>query len=740
MPDHWADLYDGNSTDMNATFNTNPSPTINGVLASGEWDDADTYTVDLTEDIKIYTMRDNTYVYVAMEALDDTVSDSRDRGYTYFDCDHDATANPDVNDKQIVYYGTSGPTYREGDGSTWQITTMPTGWAVARGMTSGHRSYEFRARITDLNETGNFWNCSSEIGFGCCARCYGGGAGNTHIWYPDNYHGGGGGLTLYHYKPDTWGDLHYGVCVSIPPQINSVTDTPDPQEYNQNVNITVNATDSAGVDSAWVNINGIGNYSMIQGAGDYWHLNQTYPVLGTHSYFIAVNDTHDNWNVSSTYNFTIQDTTPPDINSMTDTPDPQEYNHYVNISANITDFSTINIVRLNITYPDSTTTNITLKGVGDIYYNNLTYSQLGIHTYFIWTNDSYNNGNKSSSRTFTIRDTTLPGIYNVTDSPDPQGINKYVNVTCDINDLAVDSAWLNVTYPNSTYTNNTMNPGTGDEWYYNTTYIPVGLYNYTIWVNDTSNNWNNSGIFNFTIIDDILPEITNVTDQPDPQEYAGYVNITCDVTDNLNVSSVWINITGIGNYSMTSGTGNEYYYNTTYSQLGTFNYKVWANDSFNNWNSSTQYNFTVRDTTLPTMSGLSVASDTTQFEGYMNVTVTVTDNVAVYTVKLNTTYPNGTHQNTSMVHGAGNLWYLNQTYNVSGNYTFTVWANDTSDNWNYSVTYYDFVLPYDWLRIMVINLLMILVVVALISTIYTVLKNALMGDKGEYYKEYWRKR
>jgi len=77
------------------------------------------------------------------------------------------------------------------------------------------------------------------------------------------------------------------------------------------------------------------------------------------------------------------------------------------------------------------------------------------------------------------------------------------------------------------------------------TYSIVGTYDYFIWANDTSGNSNMSIGHSFEINplpDTELPEIANVDATPDPQLAGGFVNITCDVTDNEDVDEVWVNI------------------------------------------------------------------------------------------------------------------------------------------------------------------------------------------------------
>lgn len=1004
VPSTWADLYDGNSTDMIANF-TATTPTINGVLASGEWDDADNYTVDLTEDIKVYTMQDNTYIYVAIEGLDDSTNDNTDRGTIYFDCDHDATASPDANDKRIRITGTGTISYAEGNGATWVTTTTPTGWTGGEGTTGGQRSYEFRVTISELNETGGFWQDSDEIGFGCLLHDDDGGGSEYWVWYPDNYDGSPPPTPQYMNDPSTWGDI---ICCldSIPPELSNVADTPDPQEYNDYVNITVDVTDDIQVDTTWANITGIGNYSMTQGTGNEWYLNQTYTSVGQNNYTIWANDTSDNWNSSSEYNFTINDevtiniisqntsnvrwnssgrfevvanitthTTPIDTDTIlfahtvfrTDTGsnnftfhlppnqnqpnkvranarneyrwfeqfnasgsgeigDIGEWGVYENATPNIniiasgTNWTLCNFTTDTVKNMYAQASYIDRKGLENENKTGQSYNTYGInavrtsynisgsdpvslplnHTLFFMnfyaesvnnpdnlnvyiSNSSYISGDPSTNdncsligqvtkgqaydrtianssyyeMSFALNSTgylnnmlwtsnfsiifdggldisnywriyyaddniTFPSYYyNFNQSEttqrsigyttwfatngtidchiqgfrkdnqsiigykfyanDTSGNNNWSAVSTDIidevniaptipiiiipdgivptdeyfeseiinisgiwrGDNNGDDCWVNITCHNSTgnivawIRNNTVTlldyydqivfntswdtagTPTGDDYYINVTITdrPYGLSVYDI----------QNGTFN--LLFDTLPEINNVSDQLDPQEYGGYVNITSDITDNLGVDTVSVNITGIGNYSMIAGSGDEWYYNNTYSILGTFNYVIWANDTSDSWNASAQYNFTVQDTTLPNITVPLATPYIQTVEGSVNITCNVTDNVAIFGVWVNITDPNGTYLNVSMVQGSGDGWYYNTTYDETGTYHYTIWANDTSDNWDYSIdqifkvqlTLYDFLAFF--------MLLLAVMIVGIIVTKGILLGNESTGSK-----------
>ena len=69
----------------------------------------------------------------------------------------------------------------------------------------------------------------------------------------------------------------------------------------------------------------------------------------------------------------------------------------------------------------------------------------------------------------------------------------------------------------------------------------------------------------------------------------------------------------------------------------------------------------------------------------VNITANITDNVNLSTVYINITLPNSTSTgNISMTNNSGNLWYYIYTPPIEGLYNFTIYANDTSDNWAYN--------------------------------------------------------
>jgi len=95
--------------------------------------------------------------------------------------------------------------------------------------------------------------------------------------------------------------------------------------------------------------------------------------------------------------------------------------------------------------------------------------------------------------------------------------------------------------------------------------------------------------------DTTVPEISNVDANPDPQYVGGWVNITCNVTDNIGVDTVKVDITGPTGFTPVNATMSEgsYYYNATYDIVGTYHYFIWANDTSGNTNVSDEGTFEI---------------------------------------------------------------------------------------------------------------------------------------------------
>jgi len=100
--------------------------------------------------------------------------------------------------------------------------------------------------------------------------------------------------------------------------------------------------------------------------------------------------------------------------------------------------------------------------------------------------------------------------------------------------------------------------------------------------------------------DKVPPVITAVQAIPAVQSTTDPVNITCTVTDNLDlVDTVKVNISGPGGFTLEVIMNSGYWYNRVYTTMGVYFYHIWANDTSKNIAVSDTYSFVITDITTP---------------------------------------------------------------------------------------------------------------------------------------------
>ena len=138
----------------------------------------------------------------------------------------------------------------------------------------------------------------------------------------------------------------------------------------------------------------------------------------------------------------------------------------------------------------------------------------------------------------------------------------------------------------------------------------------------------------------------------------------------------------VGNDYVIKRDGNSFSYPTTNSSgFISFSNNVWSSHNFEIF----QDGEGTGDTTSPVISNVNVVHsspiDTQNGFGWENFICTVTDNVEVDGVFINITCSGGTTTNVSMVKiGDTNQYHYNTILSQHGNYTYFIWANDTSSN------------------------------------------------------------
>jgi hypothetical protein len=219
----------------------------------------------------------------------------------------------------------------------------------------------------------------------------------------------------------------------------------------------------------------------------------------------------------------------------------------------------------------------------------------------------------------------------------------------------------------------------GDTWRYNMwTPSHVGNYSYTIYIQDTTGNWNaTSGAIH--VLDTTPPTITSVTESADPLEFGGTETITVyGVTDCSGIQTVLLAFEG-SNHTMTNLGGGTWRYNMwTPSHVGNYSYTIYIQDSVGNWN-ATSGAIHVLDTTSPTYIGVIESAEPLEFGGTETITVYgVADRSGIQTVLL--AFEGANHTMTNL---GGGTWHYNMwTPSSVGNYPYIIYIQDTTRNWN----------------------------------------------------------
>jgi parallel beta-helix repeat protein len=226
-----------------------------------------------------------------------------------------------------------------------------------------------------------------------------------------------------------------------------------------------------------------------------------------------------------------------------------------------------------------------------------TYSIYEIYTVTLTVTD--NDGKTGIlSQSVTLEDHIPPEIQDYTGTIGYTGDPFTFNAT--ITDHGgVSTAWVEYWYDSGSHTNVSMTHVAGSSW---GTTISIAntldLLHYVIATNDTSNNWNVTGVKQITIYDNDNPDITGIQAIPPVQMAGRYVNLSAVVTDNIETNAVYLHLVHpdmtIEYFPITHNrTGDRYYCNRVYTLVGKYIFYFWANDTSGNYISSATYNFTM---------------------------------------------------------------------------------------------------------------------------------------------------
>ena len=471
------------------------------------------------------------------------------------------------------------------------------------------------------------------------------------------------------------------VITSSGPTIQNISKSADPLELGQIETIQVDVNDTDGISNVFIEIGGQ-NYTMGNLGGITYEYSWSPNLIGTKLFTVYANDSLNNWNQLSN-SFYVQDTTPPNYANLIENSDPIELGNSVTISIDATDLSGINQVKIEFNG-----VNYTMFNLGGNTWSNDTWipETVDVFSYTIFIQDNSNNWN-STGDFIEVIDTISPELSNLYEAYDPIELGQSQTIQVNISDLAPISLVL-LEFEGVNYTMTNVGSKT---WEYNNLIpIGIGLKVYSIYANDSSNNWI-SLTANFTVVDTNGPVLSNLFENADPLELGQTVTIQINATDLSGISYVLIELDGV-NYTMAFIGGNTWEYNSwTPITSGLKLYTIYANDTNGNWNSFNS-DITIVDSSGPSLGSLSESADPLELGQTVTIQINATDSSGISHVLIELDGVNYT-----MAFIGGNTWEYNSwTPSTTGLKLYTIYANDTEGNWNLlidSITVQDTIQP-----------------------------------------------
>jgi len=200
----------------------------------------------------------------------------------------------------------------------------------------------------------------------------------------------------------------------------------------------------------------------------------------------------------------------------------------------------------------------------------------------------------------TIYDITSPSVEIITPNFEKYNQSTPILFSANVTDnVAVATVLANVSW-NGTYS--VVELFTTDGLLYNYTFTNtswIGNYSVDFFANDTSGNTNDTETTWFAIGDSTKPIINDFNATPNSTSYGQNITIFANVTDNVLVDDVLVEIDG-QNFSLTPVGGLDdmysFTFNTSAYTVGEYMYRLFANDTENNWAENVSGNFTIAQT------------------------------------------------------------------------------------------------------------------------------------------------
>ncbi len=374
----------------------------------------------------------------------------------------------------------------------------------------------------------------------------------THNWSvncTDNAQNTGvSGLRLFTVSPDT---TPPAIVLVAPPNMSGYNFSTGEVNFTFNVNDSLDATLGCnltignGTDYKLVNTNAnngtLTNVSFLSSAF----------TNSTHNWSVNCTDDNGNTNTSGNFFFTVDQQAPiivliaPGNNSIYNF-STAELNFTFNANDTLDATLACNLTIGNGSDYKLVNTNANNGTLTNVSFLASVFTESAVHNWSVNCTDDTGNINNSGRFFFTL-DQTKPAVTTLAPrTATTKGSGTLIELAANVSDLiGVSVVLANLTWPNGTQENRTLLLQSGTN--YNISYsVPnlTGTLNLTITANDTSANVNFTESVNITLADQTTPLLSNFSPtNGSAQTRTTTIQLSLNVTDNINISNVSVNIT-----------------------------------------------------------------------------------------------------------------------------------------------------------------------------------------------------
>jgi len=302
-------------------------------------------------------------------------------------------------------------------------------------------------------------------------------------------------------------------------------------------------------------------------------------------------------------------------------------------------------------------------------------------TYTVFVKDTSDNFNISVPQTVQVFDNDLPSFDDQSPGEGTTGdtFNFEIGATDNI-----DVGDVHVNWSHGALSENTSLTPSGGRWL-----VPIILddslsdLSYTIYVADTSDNFNISEPVSITISDNDPPVFSY--NCPDVGTTGDPYTFNISASDNIDIHSVHIHWTHAGLDSNISLESDDGYWKSTIAlahSLGDMTYRLYVNDSSGHYNIGEMRTVTITDNDIPLCSDYTLDDGGTG--GAFIFNISADDNIGVQSVNVN--WSHGSLGQNVTLDKVGDFFLANIVLDANdvGDLTYVIYVNDASDNYNIS--------------------------------------------------------